>query len=135
MKLTVSKLRTIIAEEVRRVMEASGSAPDDYYAPYAEALMAVEPDTPEHLEALQAFVDAFEATISDEAIADAGDPDIGAIDREVAKAIASLEAAGLDDSDGNITALSNVLTNTAIVKKNAAHVKARRARVAARRGR
>jgi hypothetical protein len=135
MKLTVSQLRRIISEEVRRVVEASGSGPDDYYAPYAEAVMAHEDGTPEHLEALQAFMDAFDASISDEAIADASDPDIGAVDREVAKAIASLEAAGLDDSDGNITAMSNLLTNTAIVKKNAAHVKARRAAAAARRGR
>lgn len=124
MKLTVSKLRRIIAEEVRRVVEGSGSGPESYYTAAAEAVMAAEDDSPEQAEALDAFVAAFEDAISDEEIVDPEDPDLAAIEREVSKAVAALEVAGLQDPE-LIEAVTAMLTNAAAAKKNEAHWAAR----------
>lgn len=124
MKLTVSKLRRIIAEEVRRVVEGSGSGPESYYTAAAEAVMAAEDDSPEQAEALDAFVAAFKDAISDEEIVDPEDPDLAAIEREISKATAALEVAGLQDPE-LIEAVTAMLTNAAAAKKNEAHWAAR----------
>jgi hypothetical protein len=124
MKLTAAALRKIIREELRRVVEGSGSGPESYYTAAAEAVMAAEDDSPEQGEALEAFVDAFEAAISDEEIVDPQDPDLAAIEREISKATAALEVAGLEDPE-LIDAVTAMLANAAVSKKNEAHWAAR----------
>jgi hypothetical protein len=124
MKLTAHALRKIIREELRRVVERSGSGPESYYTSYAEAVMAAEDDSPEQSKAFEAFVDAFEAAISDEEIVDPQDPDLAAIEREISKALAALEVAGLEDPE-LIDAVTAMLANAAVSKKNEAHWAAR----------